>query len=105
MRVATLGIGYGDGYSRELSNRSEVLVRGRRAHILGTVTMDQTIVDVTAIPDVRVGDEAVVIGRQDGPSGSDEITVAELATLMGTIPYIVTCSISKRVVRRYLGNP
>jgi alanine racemase len=102
MRVATLGIGYGDGYSRELSNRGEVLVRGRRARILGTVTMDQTMVDVSGIPGAAVGDEAVVIGRQDGPAGSDEITVAELAAHMHTIPYIVTCSISKRVVRRYI---
>lgn len=98
MRVATLAIGYGDGYSRELSNRGEVLVRGRRARILGTVTMDQTMVDVTHIPEARVGDEAVLIGRQ----GDDEITVAELAAHMRTIPYIVTCSISKRVVRRYV---
>ncbi len=98
MCVATLAIGYGDGYSRELSSRGEVLVRGRRARILGTVTMDQTMVDVTDIPDARVGDEAVLIGRQ----GDDEITVAELAAHMRTIPYIVTCSISKRVVRRYI---
>ena len=98
MRVATLAIGYGDGYSRELSNRGEVLVRGRRAPILGTVTMDQTMVDVTTIPEARVGDEAVLIGRQ----GDEAITVAELAGRIGTIPYIVTCSISKRVVRRYI---
>jgi alanine racemase len=98
MRVATLAIGYGDGYSRELSNRGEVLVRGRRARILGTVTMDQTMADVTDIPDARVGDEAVLIGRQ----GDEAITVAELAAHMGTIPYIVTCSISKRVIRRYI---
>jgi alanine racemase len=98
MRVATLAIGYGDGYSRQLSNRGEVLVRGRRARILGTVTMDQTMVDVTGVPEARVGDEAVLIGRQ----GDEAITVAELAERMGTIPYIVTCSISKRVIRRYV---
>jgi alanine racemase len=98
MRVATLAIGYGDGYSRELSNRGDVLIRGRRARILGTVTMDQTMVDVTDIPDARVGDEAVLIGRQ----GGEAITVAELAARIGTIPYIVTCSISKRVIRRYI---
>jgi len=98
MRVATLAIGYGDGYSRELSNRADVLIRGRRARILGTVTMDQTMVDVTDIPDARVGDEAVLIGRQ----GGEAITVAELAARIGTIPYIVTCSISKRVIRRYI---
>ena len=100
MRVATLAIGYGDGYSRELSNRGEVLVRGRRARILGVVTMDQTMVDVTNVPGVSVGDEAVLIGRQ----GDEEITVTELAAHMRAIPYIVTCSISKRVVRRYLDH-
>ncbi|MBN1916407.1 MAG: alanine racemase [Verrucomicrobia bacterium] len=101
IRVATLAIGYGDGYSRELSNRGEVLIAGRRARILGTVTMDQTMVDVTSIPETRVGGEAVLIGRQ----GGEAITVAELAAQIGTIPYIVTCSISKRVIRRYIEHP
>lgn len=97
--VATVAIGYGDGYSRLLSNRGRMLVGGRSVPVVGRVCMDQTMVDLgPEPPDVAVGDEAVLIGRQ----GDDEITVQELADIMGTIPYEVTCLITARVPRTYL---
>ncbi|MDD5556170.1 MAG: alanine racemase [bacterium] len=99
--VATIPIGYGDGYSRLLSNRGEVLVRGMRAPIIGNVTMDQTMVDVGHIPGVRVGDEVVVVGRQ----GDGEITVNEIADLIGTIPYDVMCALGKGVQHRIYVEP
>ncbi len=97
MKVATVGIGYADGYSRLLSARGQVLVGGKRANILGRVCMDLTVVDVTGM-DVNLGDEVVLIGKQ----GDEEITVHEIAKLMGTIDYEVTCGISKRVLRKYV---
>jgi alanine racemase len=90
-----LPIGYADGLSRLLSNRGGVLVRGRRAPIAGRVSMDQTILDVTDIPEAEIGDEAVVIGRQ----GDAAITAYEIADLTGTIPYEVLCGIAARVPR------
>ncbi len=96
-RIATIPLGYADGYSRLLSNRGEVLVNGRRAPIRGRVCMDQLLVDVTEIEDVKVGDEVVLIGKQ----GKDEITATEMADLIGTINYEITCGISKRVPRLY----
>ncbi len=98
MRIATLPCGYADGYSRRLSNRGDVLVRGKRCRILGTVTMDMTMIDVTDAGGVSVGDEAVLCGRQ----GNKEITVGDLAALTGTIPYEVVCSIASRVPRIYI---
>jgi len=97
MRIATLPIGYADGLSRLLSGRGRVLIGGRRAPILGRVCMDMTMVDVTHLPDVRVGDEAVLIGRQ----GDEEITADEVAGLTGTISYEVLCRIGPRVPRIY----
>jgi alanine racemase len=94
-RLALLPMGYGDGLSRLLSNRGSVLVRGRRAPIAGRISMDQTILDVTDISGVEIGDEAVVIGRQ----GEESISAFELADLAGTIPYEVLCGISARVPR------
>ncbi len=94
-RVATLPIGYGDGYSRALSNRASVLIGGRRCPVIGRVTMDQTMVDVSAVPDARVGVDAVLIGRQ----GAAEVTAGELAGLCGTIPYETVTSLSSRVPR------
>jgi alanine racemase len=96
--IATLPIGYADGYSRSLSNRSEVLVRGKRARVAGTICMDQFMVDVNHIPNVKVGEEVTLIGRQKG----QEITADEIAKLMGTINYEVVCAISKRVPRVYV---
>jgi len=100
MRVATVPVGYGDGYSRRLSNLGRLLIHGRRVPIVGVVCMDQVMVDVTDIGGARPGDEAVLIGRQ-GPS---EITAEEIADLIGTISYEVVCAISHRVPRVYVGE-
>jgi alanine racemase len=94
-RIALLPIGYADGYNRLLSNRGEVLVRGRRAPIAGRVTMDQTMIDVTEIPEATVGDDIVLIGEQ----GSDRISADEIAAHTGTIAYEVLCAIAQRVPR------
>lgn len=95
--IATIPAGYGDGYSRLLSSRGRVLIGGRSYPIAGRVCMDQTMIDLGPDADVRLGDEAVLIGR----SGDEEITVAEIAELMGTIPYEVTCLITPRVTRAH----
>ena len=99
--MATLPVGYADGCGRLLSNRGQVLIRGQRVPIVGRVCMDMTMVDVSGLPDVRVGDEAVLIGRQ----GADEITADEVAELQGTISYEVLCRIGPRVPRIYLPPP
>jgi len=96
-KIATLPIGYADGYGRILSNKAEVLVRGEKAPVAGKVTMDQTMIDVGHIKDVKIGDEVVLIGRQ----GDNEITTERLARLAGTIPYEIVCSITDRVPRIY----
>jgi alanine racemase len=93
--IATLPLGYADGYPRRLSNRSEVLIGGKRAPVVGTVCMDQLMVDVTRIPDARCGDEAVLIGNQ----GSEAISAEELAGWAETIPYETLCAVSARVPR------
>ena len=97
-RIAILPIGYNDGYSFLFSNRAEVLLRGRRARVIGRVSMDYTTVDVTGIPGVEVGEEAVLIGRQ----GKESIPVEELSRIKGTIPYEITCTLGRRVRRVYL---
>jgi alanine racemase len=97
MKVATLPVGYGDGYPLSLSNKGYVLMRGKKARILGAVTMDQIMVDVTDIKDVKTEDVAVLIGKQ----GSEEITATEVAGMAGTIPYEIFTSINKRVQRVY----
>jgi alanine racemase len=94
-RLALLPVGYADGLSRLLSGRGTVLLRGRRAPIAGRVSMDLTIVDVTDIPGVEIGDEAVLIGSQ----GPETITAYDHADLIGTIPYEILCNISARVPR------
>lgn len=93
--IATLPIGYADGYSRKLSNRASVLIRGRRAPVIGTVCMDLTMVDVTDIPGVQLGDEVVLWGRMNGA----EISVAEVAAWQETITYEVLTGVGKRVPR------
>jgi alanine racemase len=95
--IATLPIGYADGYSRGLSNKGEVLIRGMRAPIVGRVCMDMCMVDVTELPGVREGDEAVLIGVQ----GKERITADDIAGKTGTIAYEVLCGISSRVPRIY----
>jgi alanine racemase len=96
-RIATLPIGYADGYGRKLSNKGEVLIHGERAKVVGKVTMDQTMVDVGHIKAAKVGDEVVLIGNQ----GNDEIRAETLARLADSIAYEVVCGISNRVPRIY----
>ncbi len=96
--IATLPIGYADGLDRGLSNKGSVLIGGRRCPIVGTICMDLVMVDVTEAPEVKVGDEAVIIGRQ----GGEEITTDEVAGLLDTISYEVLCGISGRVKREYI---
>ena len=100
-RIATIPMGYADGLSRALSNRADLLVRGKRAPIVGVVSMDMAMLDVTEIDDVRVGDECVVLGSQKGPLGQDNISAEEIAQRMGTIPWEVLTDISRRVPRFY----
>ncbi len=95
--IATLPIGYADGYSRHLSNKGEVLVRERRAPVVGRVCMDFMMVDVTDIPKVSSGDEVILIGRQ----GRQKITAEEIAEKINSISYEVLCSIGKRIPRIY----
>jgi alanine racemase len=101
-RIATLPVGYADGYRRHFSGRpdygrAEVLVRGRRAPVAGTVCMDMTMVDVTDVPGAQVDDEVVLLGEQ----GGQRIDADELAAAAGTISYEILCGIAKRVPRRY----
>jgi alanine racemase len=100
-RIATLPMGYADGLSRALSNRGHALVRGLRAPIVGVVSMDMTMLDVTDIPGVGLGDEVVLLGPQKGALGADEITASEIAGHTGTIPWEVLTNISRRVPRFY----
>jgi len=95
--IATLPIGYADGYSHHLSNRGEVLIHGKRAPVVGKVCMDFIMVDVTHIPRVSVGDEVILMGRQ----GKEQITPEEIAEKIDSISYEVLCSIGKRVPRVY----
>jgi len=101
MRVATVAAGYGDGFLRPLSNRAEVLIQGQRCRVIGRVTMDQVMVDVTRLSEVNSGEEVVFIGRQ----GEQEITASEVAEWAGTISWEVLCGITKsaRVPRIYHG--
>jgi alanine racemase len=96
-RVAVLTAGYGDGIARSVSNRGAVLIRGMRCPILGRVTMDQTIVDVTDLPGVVAGDEVVIVGKQH----SAEIPLTEFSAWAETIPWETLCSVTKRVPRIY----
>jgi alanine racemase len=96
MRVAILAVGYADGYRRHLSSSgAAVLIRGRRCAVLGRVTMDQILADVTALPEVQAGEEVVLLGCQ----GDEEILVAELAAKAGTIPWEIFTGLGSRVVR------
>lgn len=98
-RIATLPVGYADGFRRHLSNRGQVLLQGQRVPVAGRVCMDMIMVDVTDLPGpVSAGDEAVLIGRQ----GEAEISATEIGTASGTISYDILCGISERVPRRYL---
>lgn len=98
--LATLPIGYADGYHRILSNKASVLIGGKRRPVVGRVCMDQIMVDIGPVCDVAVGDDVVVFGKQ----GSEEITVTELADLADTINYELLCAISPRVPRVYVNQ-
>ncbi len=100
-RIATIPMGYADGLNRALSNRGELLVCGRRAPIVGTVSMDLVMIDVTDVPGVAVRDEVVVLGEQKGRLGADVITAHEIAEKIGTISWECLTSISRRVPRFY----
>lgn len=98
MRIATVTIGYADGYSRLLSSKGEILVHGKRCRIVGRVCMDQLMIDVSGVPEAKSGDIVTLIGKD----GGDCITADELASVYGTIGYEVVCGISKRVPRIYI---
>jgi len=98
--IAILPIGYEDGYNRLLSNKGEVIIKGKRVRIAGRVCMDQTILDVGEVPDVKVGDEVVLIGKQ----GKERVSVEEIAKKVETVPHEVVCRIAERVPRIYLNE-
>ncbi len=95
-RVATLPLGYGDGYKRALADKGEVLIKGRRAPVIGRICMDMCMIDVSDVPDVKAGDEAIVFGQ--------EPTADELAAKIGTINYEVVTTVGKRVPRVYVNS-
>ena len=99
-RIAVLPLGYADGLVRKLSNRGRVIVRGHYAPIVGRISMDLTLVDVTGIPDVVLGDEVILIGA----SGSCSVDAWEQARLADTLPYEILCGISKRVPRKFIAE-
>ena len=94
-RIATIPVGYADGYCRGLSNTGSVLIHGKRAPICGRVCMDQFMVDVTDIPDVKIGDEVTLIGRD----GDEVITMEEVGSLSGRFNYEFVCVLGKRIPR------
>jgi alanine racemase len=97
-KIATIPVGYGDGYGLPLSNQGEVLIRGKRVPVVGRVSMDMSTLDVGNIPGVQIGDEVVMLGRQ----GEEEITADELAAKTGTISYEIICALGKRAPRVFL---
>ena len=97
--VAVLPVGYADGYNRQLSNRGRVIVRDHYAPVVGSISMDLTLVDVTGIPGVGVGDEVILLGTSEGMS----VDALEHARWANSTPYEILCNISKRVPRRYPG--
>lgn len=96
-RIATVPIGYGDGYSRLLTNNTEVIIHGKRFPVVGTICMDHVMVDLGNDDDVNVADDVVLIGGEE----TERITAWDIAEKLGTIPYEVTCNISQRVQRAY----
>jgi alanine racemase len=96
-RIATLPVGYNDGYRTALSNRAEVLVRGVRCPVVGRVSMDYTTIDVSLVPEAAVGDEVTLVGRD----GDDAITLADVAAWAEAIPYEILCGLGRRVARVY----
>ena len=99
-KVATIPVGYADGYPRSLSNKGYVLIHGRRAPILGRICMDQFMVDVTGIPDVKFGDQAVLVGHD----GDEHLPVEVLSELSGRFNYEFVCDLGKRIPREYISG-
>ncbi|MBP1692058.1 MAG: alr1, partial [Bacteroidetes bacterium] len=97
-QIATVPVGYGDGYSRLLTGKAEALIRGKRYPVVGIVCMDQVMVDVGPGADIHDGDPVTLIGQQGGES----IWAWELAAKIGTIPYEITCLVTSRVPRRFV---
>ena len=97
-RIATIPVGYADGYPRSLSNVGHVLIHGKRAPIVGRICMDQFMVDVTDIDDVNFGDDVTLIGKD----GNETITVEELSKLSGRFNYEFICDLGKRIPRVYV---
>ncbi len=98
--IATIPIGYQDGYPRTLSNKGKVIINGKFAPIVGRISMDWTILDVTEIADVKIGDKMILIGKEDDL----EIKSSDLAELTDTISYEITCGINRRVAKIYVGS-
>lgn len=98
--IATIAIGYADGFSRILSGKAQVIINGHIAKVVGNICMDQCMVDVTDIPDIKIGDEVIIFGSD----GNNTITVESVAQLLGTINYEVVCSVGKRIPRAYIQN-
>lgn len=100
MKVATIPLGYGDGYPRSLSGKGYVLIRGQKAHILGRICMDQFMVDVSDISDVKEGDKVTLIGR----NGADQISADVLGEMSGRFNYELVCDLNQRLPRVYVLN-
>ena len=98
--IATVPIGYADGYNRQLSNKGYALINGVRVPVIGRVCMDQLMLDVSKAMPVQVGDEVVFYGKQ----GEENIAVEEIADMLGTINYEVTCMLDRRIPRVYKEN-
>lgn len=97
-KIATVAIGYADGYSRALSGKAQVLINGKKANIVGNICMDQMMVDVTDIDDIKIGDEVILFGTD----GNNTITIESVADIMNTINYEIVCTVGKRVPRVYI---
>lgn len=97
-KIATISIGYADGFSRILSEKASVLVNGKKAKVVGNICMDQCMIDVTDIDSIKTGDEVIIFGSD----GNNTITVESVALLLGTINYEVVCSVGKRIPRAYI---
>ena len=103
--IATIPIGYADGYARRLSNRASALLHGQRVPVVGTVCMDMSMLDVTDLGEpVRVGDEAVLFGKQKINGEDFCLPVDEIADLLDTVNYEITCLVGKRVPRAYVSQ-
>lgn len=99
-KVATIPVGYADGYARIMSNKAKVIIKGQYADVIGNICMDQFMIDVTHIENIKIGDKVILMGNEDGIS----VTAEDLAKLQGTINYEVVCTIGKRIPRVFTKN-